>query len=145
MYMVYVWLAIIAAGLILEAIEAGTLVTIWFSVGAVIPLILSLFGITELWYIILQLIIFGIVTILCLIFLRKIAKKTLFKNVKEKTNLDALIGKKFKVISADNDVCYIKINGIEYRAIAEDEANLEVEDLVEVIKLEGNKVIVKKV
>ena len=83
MFMLYIWLAVIASGLLLEAVEAGTLVTIWFSVGAIIPFIMSFFGITETWYLVLQIVIFGIVTVLCLIFLRKITKRTLFKNNQE--------------------------------------------------------------
>ena len=145
MYMVYIWLAVIAAGLLLEAVEAGTLVTIWFSVGAVIPLIMGFFNITEVWYIVLQLIIFGVVTILCLIFLRKIAKRTLFKNNKEKTNMDVNIGKKFKVVRVEEDIIYIKINGVEYRAIDDNGEEIKLGDMVEIINIKGNKVIVNKI
>lgn len=145
MYMVYIWLAVIAAGLLLEAVEAGTLVTIWFSVGAVIPLIMGSFGITEVWYIVLQVIIFGVVTILCLIFLRKIAKRTLFKNSKEKTNMDVNVGKKFKVVRVEEDITYIKINGVEYRAVDDDGEEIQLGDMVEIINIKGNKVIVNKI
>lgn len=145
MYMVYIWVAIIAAGLLLEAVEAGTLVTIWFSVGAVIPLIMAFFGFTEVWYIILQVIIFGVITILCLIFLRKIARRTLLKNSKEKTNMDVNVGKNFKVVRVDDDITYIKINGVEYRAVDDNGEEIKLDDMVEVIKITGNKVIVNKI
>ena len=145
MYMVYVWLAIIAVGLLLEAVEAGTLVTIWFSAGAVIPLIMSCFGIASAWFIILQIIVFGIVTILCLIFLRKIAKKTLFRNNKEKTNMDIYIGKKFKISRIDNEISYIKINGIEYKVEDDNGDSMKLNDMIVVLKIKGNKIIVDKI
>ena len=145
MYMIYVWLAIISAGLLLEAVEAGTLVTVWFSVGAIIPLVMSFFGIDAAWYIILQIIIFGIVTILCLVFLRRIVRKTILKNSKGKTNMDLYMGKKFKIARVENEISYIKINGIEYRAVDDDGESVQLGDYVEVIKVRGNKVVVNKI
>lgn len=144
MYMTYIWLAILAAGLLLEAVEAGTLVTIWFSVGAIIPLIMSLFGVTAPWFILLECIIFGVVTILCLIFLRRIAKKVLFKNSKGKTNMDLVIGKKVKISRIEDDVEYVKINGIEYRAITENSLTFTVGETVKIVKVSGNKLVVEK-
>ena len=99
-------------------------------------------------YITIQFVVFGVVTLLCLIFLRKIAKKLLFKNSKDKTNLDLYLGKEFTIIKKYGDIAYIKFNGIEYSAFLEnvDEANnLEVNDKVEIIRFEGNKAIVKRV
>ena len=145
MYMIYIWLAIIAVGLILEAVEAGTLVTIWFSVGAVIPLIMSFFVVSNIWYIIAEIVIFGLVTILSLIFLRRIAKKVLYKNSKEKTNMDINIGKKFKVCRIDGEISYIKINGVEFRAVEDNEENLQLGDQVQIVKIRGNKIVVDKI
>lgn len=143
MYMLYIWLAVICIGLLVEALEAGTLVSVWFSLGAVIPFVMSCFNNNEVWYISLQVAIFGIVTLLSLIFLRKIAKRTLFKNNKEKTNIDALIGKKLKVVSQNGETSYVKVNDIEYRVKCDEDLNIG--DKVEVLKLEGNKLIVEKV
>jgi len=148
MTMLYIWLGILCIGLLVESLNAGTLVTIWFSVGAVIPLIMSCFGITSSGYITAQIIIFGVITSLCMIFLRKIAKKMLFKNTKDKTNMDLFIGKKFKILNKYNNITYIKFNGVEYSAYLEndDEINdLEIGDNVEIIRFQGNKAIVKKV
>ena len=148
MTMLYIWLGVLCVGLLVESLNAGTLVTIWFSAGAVIPLIMSCFGITSAGYITAQIIIFGAVTSLCMIFLRKIAKKMLFKNTKDKTNLDLYVGKKFKITNKYNNVTYIKFNGIEYSAYLEDDDkinDLEIGDNVEIVRFEGNKAIVKKV
>lgn len=148
MEMVYVWLGVLCLGLLVESLNAGNLVTIWFSAGAVIPLIMSCFKINTPAYITAQVIIFGVVTTLCMIFLRKIAKKTLFKNSKAKTNLDLYIGKKFTISNKYGNNTYIKFNGIEYSAYLEgdDEINdLVLGDKVEIIRFEGNRAIVKKV
>ena len=122
-HMLYIWLSILCVGLIVEAINAGTLVSIWFSAGAVIPMIMSFWGITHPAYIALQVIIFGVVTVLCLVLVRKRTKKLLYKNSR-------------------------KTNGIEYSAILEndDEVNdLQLGDKVTILRFEGNKAIVKKV
>lgn len=148
MYMLYIWLAVLCVGLLIESLNAGTLITIWFSAGAIVPLVMSFWGITTPAYITAQVIIFGVVTTLCLVFLRKIAKKTLFKNSKDKTNLDLYVGKKYTISNKYNNITYIKFNGIEYSAVLEndDEVNdLQLGDKVEIIRFEGNKAIVKKV
>lgn len=144
MYMLYVWLAVIAAGLLLEAVEAGTLVTIWFSAGAVIPLIMSFWGITDAWYIILQLIVFCVVTIFSLLYLRRFVRKFIQKNSKGKTNMDMYVGKSFKVSRVDGEIAYIKLNGIEYHIVTEKEEDFELNEKVEIVKIKGNKVIVEK-
>jgi len=147
MFMLYIWLAVVCIGLVIEAINAGTLITVWFSVGAIIPLIMSFWGITTPAYITVQVVIFGLVTTLSLIYLRKIAKKFLFKNSKDKTNLDLYVGKKYTISAKYGNVTYIKFNGIEYSAFLEndDEINdLEIGDKVEIIRFEGNKAIVKR-
>ena len=148
MYMLYIWLTVLCVGLLVEALQAGTLVSIWVSVGAIIPLVMSCWGITNPAYITIQVVIFGLVTTLCLVFLRKIAKKWLLKNSKGKTNLELYIGKKFTISNKYGNVTYIKFNGIEYSAILEndDEINdLQIGDKVEIIRFEGNKAIVNKV
>ena len=76
MYMLYIWLAILCLGLVMEALNTGNLVSVWFSFGAVIPLIMSFWGITTAAYITVQVVIFGLVTLLSLIFLRKIASSS---------------------------------------------------------------------
>lgn len=147
-YMLYIWLAVLCVGMLIEALNAGTLVSIWFSIGAIIPLIMSFWGIDSPAYITTQVFIFGIVTTLCLVLLRKIAKKFLFKNSKDKTNMDLYIGKKFNIVNKYENVTYIKFNGIEYSAYLEndDEINdLQIGDKVEILRFEGNKAIVKKV
>lgn len=148
MYMLWIWLAVIVVALIIELIDAGTLVSAWFSVGAVIPFFMSLWRTNNPVYISAQVVVFGVVTTLCLVFLRKLALKYLYKGKQERTNLDNVVGKKLKVLRVDEDKtrAVVKINGIEYTATTEkEEVTFEINDEVEVVKFEGNKVIVKKV
>lgn len=144
MYMLYIWLAVICIGLIIEALQTGTLVSIWFSAGAVIPFIMSFWQTDAVWYVTLQILIFGIITSLLLIFIRKIAKKMLFRNDQATTNLDSLINKKVKVSQINEDIVYVKVNDVEYRAIGLDAEDLSVGQYVIIKKLDGNKVIIEK-
>ena len=94
-------------------------------------------------YVCLQFVIFGLVTVLSLIFIRKFAKKALFKNVTEKTNLDSYIEKKFKVVEFVEDMAYIKINGISY-AVSDEDEKLKLGDWVIIKEFKGNKAVVEK-
>ena len=143
--MIYIWLSVICLGFIIEMVDAGTLVSIWFSAGAVIPLIMSFFSYNATWFICVQVLIFGVVTALCLIFLRKFALKALFKNGKAKTNIDTVIGRQFKITKQIEENYYVKTNGVEYNVVEENEKELKIGDFVKIIKVEGNKFIVEKV
>ena len=87
-YMLYVWLAVLCIGLVIEVIEAGTLVSIWFSVGAVIPLFMSIWRTNSAIYIASQFVVFGLVTICSLVFVRKIARNALLKNVNNRGTIN---------------------------------------------------------
>lgn len=146
MFMIWIWLAVIALGLIVEVVDAGTLVSVWFSVGAVIPFLMSIWRTNNAFYITAQVVVFGVVTALALIFLRKIALKVLYKN-NEKTNMDRFVDKHFKVLSVNEDktMATVKINGITYTAVGENETEtFEPNDEVCLKKFVGNKVVVYK-
>ena len=145
MYMIWIWLAVIAIAVVVELIDAGTLVSIWCAVGAVIPFFMSFWRTNNAIYITAQVIVFGIVTALCLIFLRKLALKVLYKNSQEKTNLDTFVNKRVKIlnVSEDNTKATVKINGVEYTAVGEDdEQTFTPGQEVYVKRFSGNKVIV---
>ena len=144
-FMIYVWLGIICVGLLVEGLNAGTLVSVWFAVGAVVPMIMSFWEINSVAYLTAQIIVFGVVTSLCLIFLRGITKKILFRNKDERTNLDLMVGQHLKVVRMYDEVPYIKFNGIEYRVVIQDDEDVQVNDLVELVRFEGNKAIAKKI
>lgn len=140
--MFWVWLGVIVLTVIVE-IATLELVSIWFSFGAVIPFILSALNVIPMEF---QIIIFVIVSGLLIILLRKYAQKLLFKNMNEKTNVQAFEG---KVVRLLEDVDFeksgsVKVNDIVWTAVTDDGSSLKKGDLVEITKVEGNKFIVKK-
>ena len=59
--------------------------------------------------------------------------------------MDLYIGKKFKVVRVDGDLAYIKINGVEYRAVDDDGESVALNENVVLLKIRGNKVVVDKI
>ncbi len=142
-FMFWVWLGVIAVTLIIEIITLD-LVSIWFSIGGIIPFILSAIGGIAIE---IQIAVFVVVSALLIIFIRKYAQRLLFKNMNLKTNVDALIGKRCKLIDPveleKNGSA--KINGIVWSVSTEDSTEIKSGALVEVIEVSGNKLIVKEI
>ena len=142
MEMIWVWLAVVAVSLIVEFVS-WDLTSIWFAVAGLISLILSAIdGIC--WEV--QLAVFIVVSALLLIFVRKICRKLLLKNVNTKTNVDAYAGKRAKLLKAigtDENYGEVKFNGVVWQAMSESGDEIEVGAEVEVVRVEGNKMVVK--
>ncbi len=82
------WLAACILLFIIEAVTVN-LTTIWFAVGALAALIVSLVG-GALW---LQIVVFFVATILSLVVTRPLVKKYFTKQHHQPTNADQSIGK----------------------------------------------------
>jgi len=140
-----IWLLIAVIMFILEIFTPGFFAAclgIAAAINSIIILIIP--GISY----ILQIIIFSILSILSFILIRPFVMKYLYKNDKDKkTNADSLIGKKGKIIKSINPSEYgaLKIYGDEFIALSEDGTPIEAGTEVEIVKLDGIKVIVKKV
>lgn len=80
-------------------------------------------------------------------FVRKYAQKLLFKNMNSKTNLDAQTGKQHVLLeSIDFEKNgSIKINDVIWTAISENDEKIAKGEVVEILRVEGNKMVVKKV
>src|SRR5574344_1841299 len=87
------WLLLFLVLLVFEIISLG-LTTIWFAAGALVAFVASLAGAN----LIIQVILFIVVSVLLLALTRPIAVKYLDNN-KTKTNVDEVIGKKVEVIT----------------------------------------------
>lgn len=97
---------------------------------------------------VLQIIIFAILSILSFVAIRPFALKYLYKNSNSKnTNADGLIGKRGKIIKpiSPSNFGSMKIYGDEFMALSEDGTPIDEGSEVEIVKLDGIKVIVKKV
>ena len=136
-----IWILIAVIFAVIEAITMG-LTTIWFTVGGVAACIIALIG----GPLLLQVIVFLAVSIILLYFTRPLAEKRL-KIGHEKNNIDQMIGKTALVI--EKIVPYhtgqVKLNGLVWTAVTQDnQETIDKGDLVQVIGIEGVKLIVER-
>lgn len=133
-----VWFALIFVFIIIEAITLN-LVTIWFAFGSICAYITSYF--TE--NIIIQLIVFTVVSTVSLLLTKPFVEKYIKKN-KESTNFDRIIGQ-IGIVTKEikkHDSGRVKIDGKDWMAISE--KNIKEGMEVEILKIEGAKIIVRK-
>lgn len=140
-WMIWVWLGVTALSLILEFVTME-MASIWFVAGGIIGMILAACGVG--WEI--QLIVFILVSMILLLSLRKIALNVLLKNSNAKTNANAEVGKKFKLLSdiTDEEPGTIKINDVIWKVVSLDGSKIKKGAVVEIVEIKGNKYIVKK-
>lgn len=140
-FMVWIWLGVIIAATIIE-FSTMDMTSIWFAVGGVIALILSLFKAVP-WEA--QLAVFIVVSGALVLGLRKIAKKWLLRRSEGRTNLDAYLGMKTRLLKAITEDSHgeIKINDIIWTAVTENGKQISADEFVEIIGVKGNKIVVK--
>lgn len=129
------------AFLVFIVIELATvnLVTIWFAVGSLITLFVSLYVDSE----IIQIIIFIIASLVSLVVTKPIASKLKIKNI-EPTNSDRYVGKSGEVTKkiTPKEKGEVKVLGTIWTAVSDE--TLEVGEEIKVKKIEGVKLIVEK-
>lgn len=138
---VILWLVLFIVFLVVEVLTVS-LTCIWFAVGSLLALILALFNVP----IGVQVILFAIVSIVLMIFTKPVLSRKLLSN-REKTNYESVIGQNAKVTEQINNIenkGTVMLNGLEWTARSVDDRVIEVGAIVEVVKVEGVKVIVKK-
>lgn len=137
----WIWLIIF---IVLIAIEAFTfsLTTIWFALGALAMILISLLKIPFP----VQLLIWLILSSVLLYFTRPYALSKL-KVGKEKTNVDSLVGKSALVVKTitKHEKGEIKINGLIWSAKTENEEKLEEGSECEIVEIQGATALVKKI
>ena len=142
-YMWAIWLAIFVVMVIIEA-SGPALVSIWFAAGALVALGISFIPGATWW---IQLIVFIVVSVVTLLVVRPISKKY-FKRNTIKSNIDTIVGKKGLVLE---DISFLqpgscKIGDVVWTAIPSDEKDkIYKDEVIEVVAVNGNKLIVKKV
>lgn len=135
------WLAIAVAFAIGE-LMTPTLTLIWFSIGAIIVMFLSSF----IKNIFIQIIIFaGVSTVMLIIATKKFVKED--KNYKYNTNLQAIINKKalVKETIPKNKTGIVVLEGEEWTAVSSCEEDISKDEVVNIVKIEGVKLVVEKV
>lgn len=134
-----VWLGLLllfAAG---EALTVG-LTSIWFAAGALAGLICALAG-GPLW---LQVLLFFVVAVLCLLAVRPLARRHLNSRVVA-TNADRVIGAQARVTQDIQNVQgrgAVQIGGVTWTARSEDGRDIPAGTTVQVLRIEGVKVFV---
>ena len=117
------------------------LVSIWFAAGALTALLISLFC-QNFW---IQLVVFLLVSTLCLALVRPLAQKKFTPHLRP-TNLDLLLGQ-YAVVTEDIDnlaaTGQVKVDGQIWTARNEVEEPIPAGSIVQVLRIEGVKIIVR--
>lgn len=136
------WLVALVLFIIIEIATMG-LTTIWFAGGALLAVIAAALGLP----LVVQIVLFFIVSFVLLYFTRPIAVKY-FNRDRVKTNAESLVGKQAIVISEiDNlqGIGQVTVGGMEWSArTAEDGMKLVVGSVVNIVAINGVKLIVEK-
>jgi membrane protein implicated in regulation of membrane protease activity len=137
--MIYIWIAVIIAALIVEGMTAG-LTCLWFVPAAAVAIVLELFKVSQA----IQIVTFLVISLLLLICFKKISKKS--SHVA--TNVpDMIIGGTATVterIDPVSETGEVKIDGKRWSARLEDGGTAEEGERLTVIKISGVKLICKK-
>lgn len=138
--MLYVWIAVLVAAVVVEAIT-NDFVAIWFFPASLVSMILALFDVAP-WV---QLVLFLVIGLALVVATRPLCRK--FLSAKgEKTNVDALVGKTCLVTE---EICNIKeqgevkVGGLCWSARAADDRVIPVGEQVTVKEIQGVKLIVE--
>lgn len=138
---IIVWFVIIIVAALVE-MNTMDLTSIWFSVGALVAFVLSLTKI-DIAY---QIVAFVVVSVGFIVFLRPVVKNY-FKTNSISTNSDRLVG---KVATCTKPIGVgergeVKIDGKYWLAVTSSDEEIEIDEKVEVLAIEGVKLIVDKI
>jgi membrane protein implicated in regulation of membrane protease activity len=142
MSLTVVWLIVLVVLVIIELLTMG-LTTIWFAGGALVAAVVSLFQAP----LVLQVILFLIVSAVLLFFTRPIAVKY-FNKDRVRTNAESLVGRQAIVISEiDNlqGIGQVNVGGMEWSAkTSVDGITLPVGTVATVLAISGVKLVVEE-
>ncbi len=142
MDMMVFWLILTIICIVVEILTVG-LASIWFAGGALVACFLDMANI----HVIVQVVVFLLVSFLLLVVTRPLAKKCLNIN-RTKTNYEGIIGKVVRVtetIDNFNNTGTALVNGQEWTARSEsDNISIEQGQLAQVVNIKGVKLIVKR-
>ena len=142
MYMIWVWLAICVAAVIIE-LATPQLVSIWFGVGSFVCMWLAFIPEFPWWA---QVLVFAVVSCAALFGLRPLFRRYLDKR-RSATNVDSLIGKHVRMLSEANfdNLGSAKIGDVVWSIKSDSDAVLPLGAIVEVVSVDGNKLLARLV
>lgn len=136
-----VWL-IVAIAFGIAELMTTSLTLVWFSIGALIAMVLSTF----IENIFIQITVFTVISItLLIVFTKYFVDKD--KSFKYNTNLQGIAQKKGVVKQEINPYAtgIVTLGGEEWTAISADNIKIEKETIVSVVRIEGVKLVVRAV
>ncbi len=137
--MISIWVVVLIITLLLE-FESPQLVTIWFTVGSIVALILAAFNVHYL----IQIAAFVIVSVVLLLATRPLSKRFMAREV-IKTNADSLIGKRGKIVKevSLDQRGEVKINSVIWVCFVTKDIKIKEGSKVIILDIEGNKLLVE--
>ena len=139
--MLIFWLILLIVAIAIEALTLG-LTCIWFAGGALVAILAAILNLP----VIVQVILFFVVSVILLVFTRPIAVKY-FNKDRIKTNVESMVGKQAIVISEiDNlqGIGQVTVAGQEWSARSvDDKLGFQVGEVVRVVAVNGVKLVVK--
>ena len=136
---IFEWWLVLFIFLVIVELSTVNLVSIWFAVGALVASVVSLF--LDNWVI--QVAVFGLVSLLILVILKPFMKK--FKGQKVATNLDRVIGQ-IGIVTEEIQKLMpgeVKVGGRYWTAIANKKIKKDAK--VKVESIDGVKLVVREV
>ncbi len=138
--MLYVWIAVLVAAVVVEALT-NDFVAIWFFPASLVSMILSLFD-TPPW---LQILLFLAIGLVLVVATRPLCRRFLSTKA-EKTNVDAIVGKVCIVTEEIRNIeeqGEVKVGGLCWSARSVDGRVIAVGEQVTVREVQGVKLIVE--
>jgi membrane protein implicated in regulation of membrane protease activity len=138
--MIYLWIFVAIASIIIEVITLGDLICIWFAVGALVSGILAWLKATTA----IQFITFFVVSIGVMLIVRPLASKYLRGNVVA-TNSDRLIGMTATITKDITPESWGErtVAGMTWSCISIDNQPVKKDTSVRIMAIDGVKLIVK--
>lgn len=136
----WLWVTIAIGSVVLEIATATALVSIWFALGAIVTMIISIFNV-QFWV---QVTVFLVVSLALAFTVRPLAVSMTRGNVIA-TNADRLIGMRTNLLEDTENDKYgtVKLSGLVWNVVSVDGKRIEKNTEIEVIAIEGSKLIVK--
>ncbi len=142
-YLGWVWIGVLIFSVIIEFLT-DQFVSIWFAPAAVLSVILDFCGVGEVW----QVLVFLVVSLAGILLLRRFLVKTSHIS-RTKTNIEAIVGSKCVVTEKIDNYAgcgQAKVGGQIWSARSADEDDvIEVGEVVNIVAIEGVKLICKKI
>ncbi|MBP3592173.1 MAG: NfeD family protein [Clostridia bacterium] len=140
--MVYVWIGVIVAAIVLEMLT-DQLIAVWFMPSAIVCAILDLCGVPMPW----QLLVFLLVSVAGIVLSRTLLKKWL-RFTKTATNVEAVVGEKCVVTERIDNYAgcgQAKVRGQIWSARSiDDDETFEAGEILRIVAVEGVRIICKK-